>query len=397
MAHIPENDNWVFLLGAGFSAEDFPVMNQFMESARKLYFTKERECPNNELVECHRTLLQFQDNCLKSSWAFNRNWENIEELYTQADLLRLAGRKGADELCNKTAWSIWDVYRGKPSKQLYLKAIAEKLGRFGLQPVFITTNYDVSIELQLGNLSEYYYPGFETRPEQKIFLQKLDVKPPAGPLPIIKLHGSANWFKGDDEGRTWVGVASDFDDTHPIAHHSGTLDLSKYKSYLRDSFLSEVRSRDGNQYTPAIIPPMLGKASVSPVIAKQWGSAIEAVAKARQIWIIGYSFPATDTFMLRLLSAGIEANPNLQKIVIIDWELYTDWKDRLEGMFSPMTLKHRVDFFSADAKTIIWFLGEVIKSEDPSFWASLAKKKYSESHINARLHEKRLKDASILV
>jgi hypothetical protein len=100
--------------------------------------------------------------------------------------------------------------------------------------------------------------------------------------------------------------------------------------------------------------------------------------------------------MLRLLSAGIESNPNLQKIVIIDYELYSDWKARLEAMFSPMTLQHRVDFFSAESRSLIEYIAEAIDAkQDPSGWASAGKSHLSAGHINARLHEKRLKDPSI--
>src|SRR5690242_8352832 len=80
---------------------------------------------------------------------------------------------------------------------------------------------------------------------------------------------------------------------------------------------------------PAIIPPMLGKASVSPVISSQWRAAIQALSAARQIWIIGYSFPETDTFMPRLLSQGLQANQDLESIAIINKEKREAWNDRI--------------------------------------------------------------------
>jgi hypothetical protein len=369
-------------------------MNGFMERARKLYFTKRREFPRNELVECHCTLMAFQAECLASSWSFNRNWENIEELYTQADLLRLAGRRDAKELCDKIAWSIWDVYRGSFSNPSHLKTIAEKLAKWGLHPVFVTTNYDTLIESQLR--TNFHYPGFAYIHRRSCYVEDDNPGHEPASIPIIKLHGSVNWFQTDDESNKWVGTDCMMTDGYTLAHHRANLDLADYKEVLRAWFAGEVTKVTGKGFAPAIIPPMLGKASVSRVITKQWGAAIEALSRARQIWIIGYSFPQTDTFMLRLLSAGIESNPNLQKIVIIDYELYSDWKARLEAMFSPMTLQHRVDFFSAESRSLIEYIAEAIDAkQDPSGWASAGKSHLSAGHINARLHEKRLKDPSI--
>jgi len=159
------NDNFVFLLGAGFSAPyGCPVMNNFMEKARRNYFTKREQDPEDYLVGCYEALLDFQAECLRSSWAFNRNWENIEELYTQADLLRLANQDGAEDRCTRIAWAIWDVYRLAGGQDFPLPGIVQQLCQNqGLRPVFVTTNYDIVIEKQLFGLKgfPYYYPGFK--------------------------------------------------------------------------------------------------------------------------------------------------------------------------------------------------------------------------------------------
>src|SRR5262249_6273915 len=135
---IENNDNWVFLLGAGFSAPyGCPVMNNFMEAARRNYFDRREQNPEDFLVGCYKTLLEFQVECLRSSWAFNRNWENIEELYTQADLLRLANESGAEERCAQIAWAIWDVYRQAGQNPYTLTTIIKQLREnLGLRPVF---------------------------------------------------------------------------------------------------------------------------------------------------------------------------------------------------------------------------------------------------------------------
>ena len=41
-----------------------------------------------------------------------------------------------------------------------------------------------------------------------------------------------------------------------------------------------------------------------------------AISLAESIWIAGYSFPQTDTFMQRLLHEGLSANPGLEWLSI---------------------------------------------------------------------------------
>jgi hypothetical protein len=99
-----------------------------------------------------------------------------------------------------------------------------------------------------------------------------------------------------------------------------------------------------NDISPAIVPPMLGKSSLAQVITRQWKAAIDALANAREIWVIGYSFPATDAFMKRLLTEGVKRNRDLQKIWIVDIQRYEAWQARVEDLFPPTIRSARVEF-----------------------------------------------------
>src|SRR5262249_9117325 len=135
---------------------------------------------------------------------------------------------------------------------------------------------------------------------------------PSASIPIIKLHGSVNWFQHDGEHRYWFALPYELS---PTASDSSrpekpnfSLETFKRQAQMRE--LLPEATFEGREIVPAIIPPMLGKASVAPTVAIQWNAAIEALKLARQVWVVGYSFPATDTFMKRLLSQGIQENPN---------------------------------------------------------------------------------------
>jgi hypothetical protein len=113
---------------------------------------------------------------------------------------------------------------------------------------------------------------------------------------------------------------------------------------------------------PAIVPPMLGKMSVSPTISHQWQSAIAALETAAHITIIGYSFPETDAFMTRLLAEGLKNNNGLEDITIVDIQAEEHWVGRLERIFTPTLRQTKVKYGESDAKD---FLNSFAKAGRP--------------------------------
>jgi len=109
---------------------------------------------------------------------------------------------------------------------------------------------------------------------------------------------------------------------------------------------------------------MLGKTASSPVIAIQWSTAISSIAEAREVWVVGYSFPTTDAFMKRLLTEGIKNNNDLERIVIVDLQPYEDWKARLEDLFPPIMRTTKVEFLTMKADEL---LGQISESQH-GYW-----------------------------
>jgi hypothetical protein len=79
---------------------------------------------------------------------------------------------------------------------------------------------------------------------------------------------------------------------------------------------------------------MLGKADNCPIITTQWKRAVHAFKCAREILIIGYSFPQTDTFMTRLLAEGVRDNKQLERIAVFNPEPDDAWWMTVEQMFA---------------------------------------------------------------
>ena len=383
-SEIRKSDKHVFLLGAGFSAGyGAPVMKGFMAQARRKYFALVARNRLDPLVERYEKMMVFQQECMKCSWAFNRDWDNIEELYTQADLLRLARYRDAteaEELCQHIAWAIWDVYRGyEPEKHPPMNYVLESVSKGGCRPVIITTNYDVLCEIGIQDeenpLWRYYYPGFKEAwmymtPNQGLLEEDADcgIDPrtvatvdKSRVVPLIKLHGSVNWFQYDHG--TKLFATTDFGCSRNRKVRD-LLGISRPDFELKNLTTSLNRLKiDPNEVAPAIIPPMLGKMSVSPTISREWQAAIECLETAAHITIIGYSFPETDAFMTRLLAEGLKKNNGLEDIAIVDIQAEEKWVKRLKRIFTPTLRQTKVKYEKSDAKDYLSSLAKAGKPE----------------------------------
>jgi hypothetical protein len=283
----------------------------------------------------------------------------------------------AENLCQKIAWAIWDIYREFHGKKCPpMDAVLEGIAKDGYRPVVLTTNYDVLCEIGISQKNSewsYYYPGFDppwskgandrTGKPRPIWPLKQDIDVPLEPtdmkkaVPIIKLHGSVNWFRYDDEqnlvASTLMGGCPD-----GVAIDDPAFRIDNLWKVLK-SFL-ELKV-DGEPF-PAIIPPMLGKMSVSPGIAAQWRAAVHFLETAAQVLIIGYSFPETDAFMTRLLAEGVRNNSGLEGITIVNVQAEEQWAERLERIFTPTFRRTKLKYEKSDAKD---FLNSLAKAGRP--------------------------------
>lgn len=352
----------VFLLGAGFSADyGLPVMRQFISVATRR-FHDFKQGGGERLEEAYDRLLRFFSECRQSTWALDRQWGNIEELFTQADLRRLAGwplKPNPAELCTDIEWVIWDTYRRRQG-DCDLAAACEAVKKAGLTPVFITTNYDTACESTLWprnfNQPHYSYVGFE-HPNysgqshlcaHESSRELVDVRWPA--VPVIKLHGSVNWFRIHRDTDTWFAA-------HNIgaeAKHSQV--VIENPAFPFDHFLKCLPNPPGGPVSecevhPGIVAPALSKATNHSVIGAQLRAAIQAIEGARAVWIIGYSFPPTDVFMTRLLTEGLKSNADFSGLHVCDIvpESTASWQHFRNVTLGPIMRDSHYEYFQTSA------------------------------------------------
>lgn len=125
--------------------------------------------------------------------------------------------------------------------------------------------------------------------------------------PLLKLHGSLNWFIYSGamivEGAETLHNADREGKTIIQKHH--------YDSYLPP--------QDNLEYLePLIITPVLNKPGLRhPLISKVWDRARKELGDCQKLVIVGYSFPTTD-FHVRRLFREVFADHSLDELVVVN-------------------------------------------------------------------------------
>ena len=208
----------------------------------------------------------------------------------------------------------------------------------------ITTNYDLNLESviaddqlwhQSNQKMQFCYPGVTETPNEKFvsYDGRATGLGDTGCIPsieIVKLDGSVNWFS----------------ESNRVTIESSPNNVTDENTQICD-WDCQAPNYPGAQPigSPLIIAPVLDKTSTHPQIRAQWKAAMEAITYARELVIVGYSFPETDAFMNRLLAEGVRENECLNRIYIINLDGRDSWWERVQSMFAKSQWSHAVHSF----------------------------------------------------
>lgn len=318
----PNNDNNVYILGAGFSAEaGIPVISSFLTRMRDAVDWLEKNGRVGERVAIER-VLDFRHQSAAAGYRISIDLDNIEHLFSLA--AAKPGSASTEDIClaiaatidfarqtscapvgrlrisSSNGWPINELLRsaahritpaGGPDFQdvessVYdyyvasLSGLAADKMETG-KNVVITFNYDLVVEEALRRLNvpfTYQLSGTGVEADPATHLGASDA------FQILKLHGSVNWAQRADGG---VLVCRDYE---------------------------HVRS---NNLAPLLVPPTWRK-NPSDALLRVWDAAVNAIAAASRIILIGFSIPVADQHFKYLLSVGLKDNSSLRLVRIID-------------------------------------------------------------------------------
>jgi hypothetical protein len=239
---------------------------------------------------------------------------NIEELLTQIDLRllgRMLGGREEQELSNARA-VLEEVVRDRCSPDAIQPSDAAIAfcGVLGADDAIVTFNYDILMEQALWRM-ERWTPalgyGLEAKPEigdDALHSDFCRTSPTNGLVTVFKPHGSWNWYYG---GPYTASDGTQY--SHELAVlveglHFVSQSLPAGERFAMP-FVAEHVRQSHEVLRTSILPSFIKTYSRHHTVLRLiWHKAYAAIARAREIWVIGYSIPQADTDAQLLLSAA---------------------------------------------------------------------------------------------
>lgn len=290
----------VFFFGSGFSKSlinNYPTLNE-LSNYIKSKFQYEKESVQKHFV--HEVPSKFHDNIetLLTYLSSNLPYKTPVQVSADEALYKDITSKLAKYF--KQLRSDYNIDANEP----YIKQFAQYI--LGNKCPCITLNYDLMLEdiLHKNTSTEYQESNDNFSVFYKMPIINLKNRVPDGygrlagtktdinriNMPeIIKLHGSINWL--------YSGLSM----SDPVYSETGDED-----DYLKSGLIN------------FIVPPVLDKQSQynNVIIKSLWTKAFNAIEKARNIYIYGFSFPQTDYSIRFLFQSALRNNPYYKIYVV---------------------------------------------------------------------------------
>ncbi|MCX7013803.1 MAG: hypothetical protein NTW86_14835, partial [Candidatus Sumerlaeota bacterium] len=315
----------VFILGAGASkAAGVPLMAEFLDVAQDLYAKGLVKDEGEHFKRVFEAIGELQGVHSKSLLDIN-NVESVFAAFETAQILgKLVGdlsgqriQEMVDSLKRVIAVTIHESlifplssrqdrllppfpYQefGELIKKLRTKAAPPRTVSI------ITFNYDLSSDFAL----HFHGLPFDYSLDDGESVTKLPVK-----IPLLKLHGSLNWFRSEESDTVVVWpVEKVFEYTihlgevHPSPKHADI--MSRFCNFRKQASIDP---------DPVIVPPTWNKTGYHQHLASVWRRAAKELTDAQNVFIIGYSLQDTDLFFHYLFALGLAGKMPLRRLWVI--------------------------------------------------------------------------------
>lgn len=334
----------VYFLGAGFSAAyGLPMMNQFFPFAR--------QCPLLDDNQ-RRFLAEVQRFAHMGVRLVNISRNNMEEMLSFLEMAEQGGQvpdriralsRHADnavppsEMLKRIIAAVYGPLTIDTAHWQYLARYAAatfaldgsdpaaglaqvRSGTLipgptrSIQPqrmTIITTNYDLCIEVQLLRFNRLRvrlvgnWVSSSGNPQGKGENAEASIYDSESPVTLLRLHGAVNW-----------GIASQIGLDGKLQYDFRVVSHLDPKDRLPWAIKSDLYGAEST--TPFLVAPTILKHQADGPYAEQWREAAKALAKARHVIFVGYSFPESDAYMRYFLGASLSENVDLESIIIVD-------------------------------------------------------------------------------
>lgn len=336
----------LYILGAGASADSgAPIMTNFLDVAED-FLASERFRNSKEIHQLFNKIRSLNSLHAKSNVDLN-NIESVLGLLEMSELLEypIDGQNQflslkdsyvkmiSETIENSMKFNIkgpkWIIPRG--SYQDFADLFEDQNRQ--KNSAIISFNYDVGIDVALHNANVRY--TYHLNDSHNLF-------------PLLKLHGSLNWFKNDNKAIETIHLSQFFQTqqyrTYGDKDREGTLTFSGYMKQMRGGF-------DEYDLPPFIIPPTWNKTMYHASISNVWKKASQCLSQAKNIYVIGYSLPETDAFFKYLFSLGTNSTTRIRKFWVINPDT-SGTEKRFRELLGPQMIE-RFRYLNHDFQTAV--------------------------------------------
>ena len=175
------------------------------------------------------------------------------------------------------------------------QAIVEYLDANPRTPI-VTTNYDCCIDLALIENNVPFLYAVEFANPDILTNRGNDA------APLIKLHGSLNWFYCETCQKVWlIDIANT---------------VTNYNKQRGEYPIISVCSECGGQRRGLLVPPHAMKFDVAPPLQPLIASAATCFENKSLIVVIGFSFADADMYISRMLIKAMQISLNTRMVII---------------------------------------------------------------------------------
>ena len=324
----------VYIMGAGASMmAGMPLLTDFMKKARELRYGNQLD---EHMKSEYSKVFEYQQELFATRQVTSIDLDNLEALFSVIDMdwqtstsekIDLHGvREALISIIIKTLQLSY-------AQSILYSAIIAHLAE-PINSSFVTFNYDLCLEQALAEPFARNSPSF-ARIDYCFdkFYQPMSYK---RTIPVIKLHGSANWI--------WC----------PTCEQVHTL-----PDYTTPGMITQKAPHKGPGISPQcegtflnlILPPTWNKTNYAQTITGLWKRSIQEISLATHLFIIGYSFPRTDVFFEQLLTLAMKNSKNLKYVYIINPDRQME-KKLLPKLFDQHFLNRSVKFYPIRLKDL---------------------------------------------
>jgi NAD-dependent SIR2 family protein deacetylase len=321
----------VFFLGAGASKpnpSNIPTVSEMLEELWKKSNQMENKplskleewCRENKIdnIEEMLTGVTFSDFMIK-----NRKVHNLlnSVLYPEWGSLKDISIRDVDAVSSfqsmiDTFFSLLVGTMLNAQPNALHEAIANFTKLFGCTSI-ITTNYDVCMDQALDDSKIGYSYVIGAKKQES--------------TPLIKMHGSINWFYCQTCQNVLMPTVAHM-------HQSITNDVP-----YSVTGMCPVCSASTKQF---IVPPTTYKFLIYPPIVQVWNAGREIFEQSKFFVIIGYSFSLGDDYITKMLLRAIREDPQKQLIII-------DKSEETIEKFRKYVKRHAVNFEEKNFHAIV--------------------------------------------